>query len=88
MAAGQDVTTPARDVLADVAEVFGADAGLHWDVLAQRLADHFPDRWADATAEAVSAQCRGLGVPSVDVKMAGRNLKGCRRADIQRAAAS
>ena len=67
--------------------VFGADPALHWPVLADRLAAQFPDRWADATADAVSAQCRDLGVASVVVKSAGQSLRGCRRADVQRAAA-
>ena len=48
--------------------VFGADNGLHWDVLAMRLARQFPQRYADATAESVSAACRGRGVPSADVR--------------------
>ena len=75
----------ARDALADALAVFGADSGLHWEVLAARLAKQIPDRWADATGESVSAQCRGLGVPSVDVKQFGRNLKGCRRTDVENA---
>ena len=89
-AAGQDTGIPARNVLADVLAVFGADSGLHWTVLAERLAGQLPDRWADATAEAVSAQCRDLGVPSVDVRYpssrAGRVRVGCRRADVETAA--
>jgi hypothetical protein len=84
MAAG-DAPAEARDVLADVLSVFGGDPGLHWADLAERLAARFPDRWADATADAVSAQCRGLGVASVGVKVAGRNLQGCRRADVEAA---
>ena len=87
MAAGEEVTVPARDVLGDVLAVFGGDPGLHWQVLAARLAARFPERWEDATAEAVSAECRALGVPSVDVKMFGRGLKGCRRADAERVSA-
>jgi DNA segregation ATPase FtsK/SpoIIIE, S-DNA-T family len=75
----------ARDVLADVLAVFGDDAGLHWAELADRLANRWPDRWADVTADSVSAQCRGLGVPSVDVRMAGTVLKGCRRVGAERA---
>jgi S-DNA-T family DNA segregation ATPase FtsK/SpoIIIE len=86
-AAGEDTATPARDVLADVLAVFAADPALHWPVLAGRLAAQFPDRWADATADAVSAQCRDLGVPSVVVKSAGQSLRGCRREDVRRAAA-
>jgi len=86
MAAGIVDDAPARDVLADVLAVFGAEPGLHWQILAARLAARFPDRWADATAEAVSAQCRDLGVPSVDVKQFGQVRKGCRRADAERVA--
>ena len=90
MAAGQDTTAPARDVLADVLAVFGADTGLHWPVLAGRLAAQFPGRWADATADAVSAQCRALGVPSVSVRYpstrAGTVTSGCRRDAVQTAA--
>jgi len=87
MALGES-EAPQRDVLADVLEVLGADPGLQWQILAERLAARFPDRWADASADALSAQLRSLGVPSVDVKMAGRALKGCRRADVETAARS
>ena len=86
MAVGEQVARDARDVLADVLAVFGADPGLHWPVLAERLARQFPDRWAGASGDSASAQCRSLGVPSVDVKSAGVNLKGCRRADVETAA--
>jgi len=82
-----DMTAP-RDVLADLLMVFGEDAGMHWGVAADRLAGRFPDRWADATAEALSAQCRSLGVRSVDVRMDGAVLKGCRRVAVEVTAAS
>ncbi|WP_433328215.1 hypothetical protein [Spirillospora sp. CA-294931] len=87
-AAGKDTGIPEQDVLADVLTVFGADPGLHWTDLADRLADQFPDRWADTTADAVSAQCRALGVPSVDVKRNGAKTprKGCRKTAVQHAA--
>jgi S-DNA-T family DNA segregation ATPase FtsK/SpoIIIE len=85
-AAGVETGIPARDVLADVLAVFGAESALHWPVLAERLATQFPDRWADATADAVSAQCRALAVPSVQVKSGGLNRQGCRRADVTAAA--
>jgi S-DNA-T family DNA segregation ATPase FtsK/SpoIIIE len=85
MAAGLDMGQDDRDVLADVLQVFGTDNGLHWQVLAARLATQIPDRWADTSAEAVSAECRALGVPSVDVKAFGKALKGCRRADVETA---
>ena len=85
MAAGQDVTLPDRDVLGDVLAVFGGDTGLHWAVLAERLNARLPDRWADTTADAISAQCRDLGVPSAQVKMFGQNRQGCRRGDVEAA---
>jgi DNA segregation ATPase FtsK/SpoIIIE, S-DNA-T family len=85
-AAGQDTGTPARDVLADVLAVFGTDPALHWPTLAERLAAQFADRWAGATADAVSAQCRDLDVPSVDVKADGIVRKGCRKAAVHKAA--
>ncbi|WP_225992157.1 hypothetical protein [Actinomadura montaniterrae] len=85
-AAGQDTGTPDRDVLADVLTVFGGDPALHWTELAERLADQIGDRWADTTADAISAQCRDLGVPSVDVKRNGVNRKGCRKNAVQAAA--
>jgi len=68
--------------------VFGADAGLHWQILAARLTARFPGRWDGASAEAVSAQCRALGVPSVDVKQFGQVRKGCRRGDVAAATGS
>jgi S-DNA-T family DNA segregation ATPase FtsK/SpoIIIE len=73
----------ARDVLADILAVFGSDAGLQWADAAARLASRFPARWDGATADAVSAECRAVGVPSVNVKTAGAVAKGCRRADIE-----
>jgi hypothetical protein len=85
MAAGLEVDSPSQDVLSDVLSVFGTDAGLHWGVLAERLATRYPDRWADTSSDAVSAQLRSLAVPSVQVKMAGQNRQGCRRADVESA---
>ena len=76
----------AASVLADVLRVFGTDPGLQWPAVAERLRVQIPERHADTTAEAISARCRSLGVPSVDVKTAGRTLKGCRRGDVETAA--
>lgn len=87
-----DMPPPAetnRDVLADVLRVFGDAYSLQWATLAERLADQFPGRWADVTKDAVSAQCRSLGVPSVCVRKPGRRSgavqKGCRRDDVEKA---
>jgi len=82
-ALGEDDQAAAQDVLADVLHVFGTDEGLHWELLGARLAAGFPDRWAGATGDSVSASVRAFGVPSVDVKKLGRVLKGCRRADVE-----
>jgi S-DNA-T family DNA segregation ATPase FtsK/SpoIIIE len=72
-----------RVVLTDVLAIFGTDAGLQWADVAARLASRFPARWDGATADAISAECRALGVRSVDVKSGGKALKGCRRADVE-----
>jgi len=84
-ALGEAEVAEKRDVLADVAAVFGDDKGLQWEELAERLADRWPGRWADLTAEAASAQCRKLGVPSVDVRAGGSVRKGCRKAGVDKA---
>jgi S-DNA-T family DNA segregation ATPase FtsK/SpoIIIE len=74
-------------VLGDLLTVFGSNPGMHWGVAADRLAERYPDRWADATGEALSAQCRSLGVKSVDVSMNSQILKGCRKVVVQQAEA-
>jgi DNA segregation ATPase FtsK/SpoIIIE, S-DNA-T family len=86
VALGEDDSTPQRDVLADALDVFGGDNGVHWPELAARLAQRFPDRWQDTTPDAVSAELRGRGVPSVVVKVAGQAARGCRAADVEKAA--
>jgi hypothetical protein len=84
-AAGAEVATPVRDVLGDVLACFrDGEAGVQWAQLAERLARRFPDRWQGATQDSVSAECRALDVPSVDVRWLGRTLKGCRKADVER----
>lgn len=88
-------TGNSRDVLGDVLVVFdgfkGAK-GLHWRTIADRLAAKFPDRWAGATKEVVSAQVRALGVRGVNVRCrtpeGSRVLWGCHRADVEAAVAS
>jgi hypothetical protein len=86
-AAGMTVDKPVRDVLGDVLSVMGDRPGLHWQPLAEKLAARFPDRYADATGDSLSADLRALGVPSVPVKVMGQTLRGCRREDVSRAAA-
>jgi len=84
-ALGVQVDEPESDVVSDLLAVIGGDPGLWWEAAAERLAAEFPMRHADAGAESVSAACRGRGVPSVDVKIGGRVLKGCRKAALERA---
>jgi S-DNA-T family DNA segregation ATPase FtsK/SpoIIIE len=73
----------ARDVLADMLAVFGTDPGLQWADAASRLASRFPARWDGASGDAVSAECRAAGVPSVNVKARGEVARGCRKADVE-----
>jgi S-DNA-T family DNA segregation ATPase FtsK/SpoIIIE len=88
VALGEDTAEAARDPLADAAAVFDGARSLHWTVLAERLAQRWPDRWAGATAESVSAELRALGVPSVTVSAGGVKARGARLAAIEAAAAS
>ncbi|MEU4230048.1 hypothetical protein AB0F17_37635 [Nonomuraea sp. NPDC026600] len=83
-AAGQTMTRETRDVLADALSVFqgGSETGHPWTVLAARLAERIPEHYADLTADAISAQLRALGVPSVDVKRDGKALKGAKKTAI------
>lgn len=79
MAAGEDVTRQGRDVLADMRSVFYAgEAFVSWQQLASRLVDTFPEYYASLTPEAISAQGRALGVPSVNGKERGAVLKGAK----------
>ena len=86
IALGEDGHAPGRDVLADVLACFGDATGLHWQPLADRLAGRFPDRWAGTSGEAVRSECAARGVKSVVVVMDGERARGCRAADVERAA--
>jgi S-DNA-T family DNA segregation ATPase FtsK/SpoIIIE len=85
-AAGEEIERQVRDVLADARTAFGADARLPWQILAARMAESMSEHYADLTAEAISAQLRGLGVPSVNLKWDGQVLKGAKAADVTTAA--
>lgn len=87
VAIGEDAGTERRDVLAEVIEAFAGDSGLQWAELAARLEHRFPERWQDSGADAVSAELRARGVRSVNVKADGQVARGCRLADVERAAA-
>ena len=85
-ALGEDDSAPQRDVLADAAEALAGATGMHWQALADQLAERFPERWADATGDAVRAELGARGVPSVVVVMDGTRARGCRAADVDKAA--
>jgi DNA segregation ATPase FtsK/SpoIIIE, S-DNA-T family len=86
MATGEELDKPGRDVLADVLAMFGgSESSLKWAMLAERLADRIPERWDGATADAVSAQLRDLGVPSAVVKAPPPAARGCRKAAVEQA---
>ena len=85
VALGEDDQPERRDVLADVLAVFGDDNGLHWQELAG-LAVRLSGRWADTSSDAVSAELRARGVPSVVVTVGGQRGRGCRRDAVQTAA--
>lgn len=86
MAAGESVTVARRDPLADVRNVFYAGrAWMAWQQIAGKLAELDPAAYAEITAEAISAQIRAFGVPSVNGKDAGQVLKGAKLADIDQA---
>jgi hypothetical protein len=60
--------------------------GVHWGRLAELLATHQPEAYAQVSGEALSALVRAAGVPSVDVKMDGAVRKGCKLAEVQQVA--
>lgn len=84
-AVGEEIQRQVRDVLADAVSVFGTSSRLPWQILAGRLVEHAPEHYGDITADAISAQLRALGVPSVNVKWDGAVLKGAKADDIHTA---
>jgi hypothetical protein len=65
--------------------VFGPnEPQLHWKTIAARLAERIPEHYAEITQDAISALMR-KHIRSVQVKIAGTNLQGARRADIDAA---
>ncbi|WP_020522839.1 ATP-binding protein [Catelliglobosispora koreensis] len=74
---GQEDLPQARDLVADLAAVAGSN-GQHWAPAAAALAERWPNAYPGLTAEALSELARAAGVPSVDLKISRRNLKGYR----------
>jgi S-DNA-T family DNA segregation ATPase FtsK/SpoIIIE len=86
VAAGESVEVRRRDVLADVRGVFHAgEAFVSWQQLAARLGDRLPEAYAEVTPDAVSANVRAFGVPSVNGKHQGQVLKGAKAVDLDEA---
>ena len=73
-------------MLTDVLAVFGGDAGLQWRDARRPARLPLPGPLGRRDRRCVSAECRARDVPSVNVKASGAVLKGCRRADVERAA--
>jgi S-DNA-T family DNA segregation ATPase FtsK/SpoIIIE len=86
VALAEDDAPPERDVLADVLAVLGDASGMWWQPLADRLAERFPDRWAGAAGDAIRDECKARGIPSVVVVVDGDRARGCRAADVEKAA--
>jgi S-DNA-T family DNA segregation ATPase FtsK/SpoIIIE len=79
LAAGEQAPREVRDVLADVRSIFTAtEPGLHWQHIADRLAETYPEHYGDISPDAISAQLRALKLRSVNVKVSGETLKGVR----------
>ena len=82
-ALGIDDDTEVRSFAADVLTVFGADAKLWSETIADRLRGAFPAVYADITKEAVASQLRGLGIEVRSVREPGKGPRsGCERAAV------
>lgn len=79
--AGEDVQrVEARDMLADARAVLRpGEAGVPWAVLAERLAELAPEFYEGITADMVRESLARYDVPSQDVKVDRKNVKGVRR---------
>jgi S-DNA-T family DNA segregation ATPase FtsK/SpoIIIE len=86
-AAGEQAARDARDVLNDVIRVWSyvSKPGVQWPFLAEVLREQLPEKYAGTTAESLSALVRAEGVPSVNVKVDGSVVKGCKREDVEAA---
>jgi len=82
-ALGIDDDAEVRSFAADVLTVFGADAKLWSETIADRLRGAFPAVYADITKEAVASQLRGLGIEVRSVREPGKGPRsGCERAAV------
>lgn len=88
----RDDRIQARDMLADVRAVLQpGEAGVPWDVLAERLAELAPETYAGITGDMVREALKRYDVPSQDVKVRAdgewTNVKGMRRTALDAAEA-
>lgn len=76
----------ARNMLEDAwAVLLPGESGMPWEVLAQRLAEMWPEFYEGVTADMVRETLARYDVPTQDVKVGRRNLKGARRTAIDAA---
>jgi S-DNA-T family DNA segregation ATPase FtsK/SpoIIIE len=80
----------ARDMLADAWAVLQpGEPGMPWQVLADRLAERWPEFYAGITADMVRESLERYDVPSQDVKVkvdgAWKTIRGVRRASLETA---
>lgn len=76
----------ARNMLEDAwAMLRPGESGMPWEVLAQRLAETWPEFYAGVTADMVRETLARYDVPTQDVKVGRKNLKGARRTAIDAA---
>jgi S-DNA-T family DNA segregation ATPase FtsK/SpoIIIE len=82
-ALGLDGDEDARSFAADVLAIFGEDAKLWCETIADRLRGSFPAVYADITQEAVASQLRALKVTVKNVRETGKGPRsGCERAAV------
>ena len=89
-ALGEDEVQGERGLLADVLSLYGPrEQHLYWQTVADRLAARFPGTYAGLTADAVSADVRGLTGRDSDEgrEPGGANRKGIKRATVEAALA-
>jgi len=86
IALDEDDGAERRSFLEDVLAVFGGDAKLWNETIADRLSAAIPDVYADITPPAVASQLRALGVTVKNVRETGRNPNlGCELAAVEAA---
>jgi hypothetical protein len=65
-----------RNILADVRAIFAGEKGLHWETIAQRLAEQFPQVYSEATGDMIREAIKPFGVTAVDMNVKKVARKG------------